>query len=86
MSEYMVFGLQVAPIVRALVDVLKQLGVKGKWSLVAAMVVAALLVALKEVAALYPQLEPPFQIVVVVFSAALWASTLHDGVKALNGG
>lgn len=84
MSEYMVFGLQVAPIVKALVDVLKRLGVKGNASLVAAMAMAAILVALREVATLYPHFEPPFRIVVMVLSAALWASTLHDGVKALN--
>lgn len=85
MNEYMVFGLQVAPIVKALVDVLKRLGVKGKASLLAAMAVAAVLVALREIAAMYPQVEPWFQIAVMVFSAALWASTLHDGVQALNG-
>ena len=83
--DYMAFGLEIAPIVRALVNVLKRLGIQGKASLIAAMVVGAILVALKEIAALYPEAEPIFTIVVHVFSAALWASTLHDGVKALNG-
>jgi len=84
-NDQLVFGLQVAPIVKALVDVLKRLGVKGNGSLIAAMAVAAGLVALREIAAMYPTVEPWFHIVVMVFSTALWASTLHDGVKALNG-
>lgn len=83
--DFAIFGLEIAPIVRALVDVLKRFGIQGNGSLIAAMACAAALVAIKEIAALYPGVQPIFEIAVHVLSAALWASTLHDGVKALNG-
>lgn len=83
--DYTVFGLEIAPVVMAIVNVLKRFGIEGRASLIAAMATAAVLVAIKEIVELYPQAAVGFQIVIHVLSAALWASTLFDGIKALNG-
>lgn len=82
--DFAVFGIAVAPLVRALVDILKRFGVSGKGCLVAAMVVAGALYGIKEAAALYPAVEPWFQIAVGILSAALWASTLYETQQALT--
>lgn len=84
-DDLVLFGIMVAPLIRELVNLLKRLGVSGVWNMIAAILVAAVLVALSEIAGYYPAVEPAFRSVVTVLSAALWASTIYNVERALNG-
>jgi len=85
MGDFALFGLQAAPIIRALVDLLKRFGVKGQLCLVAAVVAGALLYALAQLAEMYPGPGVWIKLVIQTLAAALWASALHEGLSSLNG-
>jgi len=52
MSEFAVFGVAGALVVKRVVDFLKRLGLPGKWAMLMAFVVAALLLSANEAAAM----------------------------------
>jgi len=80
--DFMLFGVSVSTIIKQLVNLLKTLGIKGKWCLVAAIACGGALFAVREVVALYPLYERWFNLSVGVICAGLWASELYDQEQA----
>jgi len=85
MGDFALFGLQAAPIIRAAVDLLKRFGIKDQTCVLAAIALGAGLYVLGRIAEMYPAPGVWIALVVQTLAAALWAGTIHDTIKALNG-
>jgi len=80
--DFMIFGLSASVVIKRLVNLLKKIGVQGKWCLVAAIACGGALFAMREVAAMYPEYERWFLLGFGTLSAAMWASEFYDQEQA----
>lgn len=81
-TEFVVFGVAASILVKAIVNLAKELGLGGKWPLVLAIVVGIVLAAGMQLSEMYPAFALWFRVVVTGSIAGLTASELYQAEKA----
>ena len=81
-SDFMVFGIAASVLVKAIVNMVKELGLGGKWPLVLAIGVGIALAAGMQLASTYPAFAIWFKVVMTGLVSGLTAAEIYQAQKA----